>query len=61
MSLINLALGQVEQAYEFLEIAPNFERKTDLRIELGFPERGTSREVKDISDIMSLFVQTRPD
>ncbi len=60
LSLINLSLGQVEQAQEFLEMAVGFEREKELRIEVSFPERGKSIEINDLPDVMPLFAQTPP-
>lgn len=54
LGLINLALGQEEQAREFLEAADLYPKTTAYRIAVERPEEGFSKEIKRASEVIRL-------
>ena len=54
LGLINLALGQKEQAREFLENIKGTSRCTDVEVFVENPERGMKRKVDDLPDLVEL-------
>ena len=54
LGLINLALGQEEQAREFLENIKGTSKGTDVEVFVENPDRGTKRKVDDIQDFVEL-------
>ncbi len=54
LGLINLALGQEEQAHEFLNLSESNERATGYRVFVENPENGFVKEIKKPADISGL-------
>ena len=54
LGLVNLALGQEEQAREFFQSLDGTFPCTDIRVFVENPENGTKKEVKGLSDLVEL-------
>ncbi|WP_457601326.1 hypothetical protein [Hydrogenivirga sp.] len=54
LGLVNLSLGQEEQAQEFLSCTEGRERLTDLRIFLEKPEEKVRIEASDVGRVVKL-------
>ncbi len=54
LGLINLALGQEDQAREFLESLEGTPRCTDISVFVERPEEGTKKEVRGLPDLVEL-------
>jgi len=54
LGLINLALGQEEQAKEFLEAADQYPKRTELSIAVESPEEGFFKKIRRASEITPL-------
>lgn len=55
LGLINLALGQVEQAREFFSALEDAGREAPLKVVIEIPEKGKRIEVQNISDIAGVL------
>ena len=55
LTLTNLAIGQEEQAREFLYSVEGADRKTDVRVVVELPEEGVSLSVNAPGDLIGLF------
>jgi len=54
LGLINLALGQEEQAREFFHNLEGTQKITDVKVFVEDPEKGSKLEVKNPSDLVEL-------
>ena len=54
LGLTNIALGQEDQAEEFLSQADRHTRKTDLRIVVEKPEKGLRKEIRSAADVYTV-------
>ncbi len=60
LSLINLSLGQEDQAFDFLNQSQAKERVSDYTLVVENPERGIREVIDSPSDLRRLFSQTLP-
>lgn len=60
LSLVNLSLGQEEQARDFMLQAEGREKATDVKFIVENPNAGTRHEVSSDRDLKEFFVRTLP-
>ncbi len=59
LGLVNLALGQEEQAQEFFESARGQRRLTDIDILVDFPDEGERFRISGVEDLGKVELKAR--